>query len=238
MRIRFRFGRKAFFLSAFLFSLMALLPLGLVLRWLSLDDRGFAAREAQGSIWLGAVKEAQFGSVPLGDLQARLRTLPLLIGRARVDLRSSDDESGLKGGLTVSRHAFGIDDVTANLPVGSVFAPLPLAMLDLGDVSARFADGLCGSADGLVKASLAGSAGGLSLPRSLSGEARCDGGALLLPLVSQSGMEGLNIRLFEDGRYRLELVVRPGDDTARQQLVASGFIPAGAGYALRAEGKF
>jgi general secretion pathway protein N len=90
----------------------------------------------------------------------------------------------------------------------------------------------------MVKASLAGEAGGVALPASLSGNVRCDGGALLLPLVSQSGMERLNLRLFEDGRYRVELILRPGDEAARQRLAAAGFTAAGPGLVLRTEGRF
>lgn len=237
-RIRLPVGRSLFFLLAFLFALVALLPLGLAMRWLALDERGFAAREANGSIWLGALKEAQFGSVALGDLEARLRTLPLFIGRARTDVQRVGDSETLKGGVTVSRHAFGLDDVSAALPLGPAFAPLPLASLDLSDVSVHFADGQCASADGLVKAGLSGDSASAALPRGMSGRARCDGGALLLPLLSLSGMERLDIRLFEDGRYRFELGVRPTDDAARQRLAAAGFAPSGAAYVLRAAGKF
>ncbi len=237
MRIRLPLRRSLFFLCAFLFALVALVPSALAIRWLSLDRTGLAAREAQGSIWFGALREARFGAVPIGDVQARLSGLPLLLGRARLDLRSLEGD-GLKGAISVSRHAFGIDDVTAELAAGAALAPMPVAKLSLGDVSAHFADGLCSSANGLVKASLAGEALGAAIPSSFSGEARCDGGALLLPLASQSGMERLDIRLFGDGRYRLELLVRPTDDAARQRLVAAGFGPAGAGLVLRAEGDF
>ena len=44
-----------------------------------------------GQLWLGALKEAQFGAVPLGDVSARLNILPLLLGRARLSL--SRDEA-------------------------------------------------------------------------------------------------------------------------------------------------
>ena len=238
MRFRLPLGRSLFFGCAFLFALIALLPLRLALDWLSLDDRGFAAREARGSIWLGAVSEAQFGTVPLGDLQARLRTLPLFAGRARVDLERRDEASRFEGSATISRHSFGIDDMTARIDLGAALAPLPVASLDLGDVSARFADGLCASAEGLVTASFAGEVGGVSLPGGLSGNARCDEGALLLPLTSPAGMETLNIRLFDDGRYRIELVVRPTDDAMRDRLLAAGFGLTSGGYALTADGEF
>jgi general secretion pathway protein N len=238
MRIRLPLGRALFFVVAFLFALVALLPLRLALDWLALDDRGFAAREARGSIWLGALSEAQFGSVALGDLQARLRTLPLLVGRARVDLERAGEERPLQGSATISRTRFGIDDVTGMVDVGAALAPLPIASVDLGDVTAHFADGLCATAEGMVKATVAGDVAGMSLPAGLSGNARCDQGALLLPLASQSGMEALNLRLWEDGRYQIELAVKPVDDGMRDRLVAAGFMLAPGGYALRLSGEF
>jgi general secretion pathway protein N len=238
MRVRLPLGRTLFFLCAFLFSLLALFPLRLALDWLTLDDRGFAAREAKGSIWLGSLSEAQVGTVALGDLTAQLRTLPLFLGRARIDLARTDDQNPLAGSATVSRHGFGIDDLTARLQIGSALAPLPVGGVDLSDVTAHFADGQCTSAEGLVRADIAGDVGGLTLPGGLSGNARCDRGALLLPLVSQSGMEALNLRLFEDGRYELELAVRPADDAMRDRLIAAGFALGATGYALRSSGRF
>ena len=61
---------------------------------------------------------------------------------------------------------------------------------------------------------------------------------MLLPLVSQSGMEALNVRLYEDGRYRLELAVRPSDDSMRDRLLASGFALTNSGYVLSVSGEF
>ena len=61
MSFRLPFGRGAFFVAAFAFALVALFPLRLAIRWLGLDERGLAAREAEGSVWLGALKEAQLG---------------------------------------------------------------------------------------------------------------------------------------------------------------------------------
>ena len=110
--------------------------------------------------------------------------------------------------------------------------------LELNDVTAHFADGLCTSAEGLVKANVPGDIAGVALPGGLSGNARCDRGALLLPLASQSGMEALNIRLFEDGRYEIELAVKPADDAMRDRLIQSGFALGTNGYALRVRGTF
>lgn len=237
MRVRLPLGRTLFFVCAFLFSLLALLPLRLALDWLATPERGFAAREARGSIWLGSLSEAQIGAVALGDLSAQLRTLPLLIGRARVDLRRTDQADRLTGSATISRHSFGIDDMNARLDIGSALAPLPIGGVDLTDVDAHFDDGLCTAAEGAVRATIAGDIAGFALPGGLAGNARCDRGALLLPLTSQSGTEALNLRMFDDGRYEVELAVRPIDDAMRDRLIAAGFALSANGYALRTSGR-
>lgn len=238
MRIRLPLGRTVFFICALLFALVALLPMRLALDWLGLDAQGLAAREAKGSIWMGSLSEAELGSVALGDLQAGLRTLPLFIGRARVDLVRRDETDPLTGAATVSRHSFGIDDMSAKLAIGSAFAPLPLASLDLTEVTAHFVDGACTQAEGLVRATVAGDIAGVQLPGGLSGNARCDNGALLLPLVSQPGTEALNLRLRGDGTWQVELAVRPVDDAMRDRLVAGGFRLGTSGYVMNATGVF
>lgn len=207
MRLRLRWWRELFFLGTLLFSLVALLPLRFALGWLGFADKGLAAREATGSVWLGALAEARFGNAPLGDVATRLRVLPLLVGRARLDLEQADD--GLRGGVTVSRHGFGIDDASGRIEAPAL-ADLPPPTLDLADLSVRFADGLCVHAEGLVKARFAGELGSVPLNAGFSGEARCDGQALLLPLVGQSGSDRLEVRLFADGRYRIDAALRPG----------------------------
>lgn len=219
MRLRRRWWRQIFFGCALLFSLAALLPLRVALGWLGYADKGLAAREARGSLWLGALTEARFGTVALGDVATRLRLLPLLVGRARLDLQQADD--GLKGAVTVSRHGFGIDDATGTIEAGAL-ADLPPPTLDLTDFSIGFEDGLCVHAEGLVKARFAGELVGVPLTAGFSGEARCDGPAVLLPLVSQAGGDRLDMRLFADGRYRIDVALRPG----------------GLPYSARFEGRF
>jgi general secretion pathway protein N len=238
MRVRLPLGRTLFFVCAFLFSLLALLPLRLALDWLAIDDRGFAAREAQGSIWLGSLSEAQIGTVALGDLTAQLRSLPLFLGRARVDLSRTDEQNPLTGSATVSRHSFGIDDMTARLQLGSALAPLPVGGVDLSDVTAHFANGQCTSAEGLVRADIAGDVGGLTLPgrpvrqcavrpgraAAAAGQPERNGGAEPAPV------RGRPLR----ARTRRP----PVDDAMRDRLIAAGFALGATGYALRSSGTF
>ena len=231
-------GYRLLFGTIFAIALIALLPLRLAAGWVGIGDAGLSAREVRGSVWGGRLSEARIASVPLGDLRAGLDPLPLLAGRARVDLeRPGDDGDVSRGAIGISRHETGIDDVTARLPLGSVFAPLPVAAIDLNDVSVRFRDGLCVFAEGSARATIEGEMAGSVPGGALIGNARCDAGALLLPLVSPSGMARVAVRLSGGGRYRVELLVR-GDEGVRERLLAAGFAPRAGDYGLSVEGVF
>lgn len=192
-----RFGWRPLFLAgALAFAIVALLPLRIALDRLGAGARGLSAREAEGSVWLGLLRGARIGPAPLGDVSARLRILPLLAGRARVDLARAD--GSFSAGLSLARHGGGIDDAKGSLEAG-LAAPLPPLRLSLADVTIRFRDGLCEHAEGRVTAQVAG------LPVALSGEARCEGPALLLPLGGPGGR--LGFRLWANGRYSAEMAL-------------------------------
>ncbi len=230
--------RIAFFTVMFLLALLATLPLRVAAGWLGLDERGLAARAATGSVWSGRLSEAQIGRVPFGDLSARLRALPLLTGTARVALGRPGEADPFEGALTASPGGFGVDGMTGRLRVAALFAPLPIAAIDLEGVSAGFADGQCRRAEGQVRAMLSGEIAGIGLPSGFTGTAACAGDAVLVPLASQTGMERLALRLFADGRYRIDLSVRPTDETMRAALTAAGFTPGEGGFARQIEGRF
>ena len=226
-------GRILFFVGIFLLALIVFMPLSLALSMFGLTAQGLSARSASGTVWSGALSEARVGRVAVGDMFVGLRPLSLLIGRARVDMQSLLGQ----GSLTSTSSGFSVDDVTAKLATARVFAPIPLNELDLTDVSVAFASGKCDKAEGRVRATFAGDIGGLALSQGLSGVARCDGGALLLPLVSQSALERLNLRVQEDGSYRAEFVVRSTDPALATKLGAAGFMTAQGGFVLRVAGK-
>lgn len=245
MRIRLPLGRGLFFLCAFLFALLALLPLRLAADWLGLGASGVAARDAVGSVWGGVFHQAQVRDTPLGDLAARLRALPLLAGRARVELgrneRAVDRAAGagdrFEGAVTVTRNSTAIGDVTARLPLGAQFAPLPVTAIDLSDVSARYVGGLCASAEGAVTIETSGNIAGIALPTSMTGNARCDQGALLVPLAGAGGTEQLDLRFLGADRYRATLTLRPSDPALQQRLALAGFVAANGVYNLSIDGR-
>lgn len=236
-RVRLRTGRAALLGAMLALGMLAFLPLRLALGWLGLGEQGLSARAVTGSVWEGRLTEARFGDLALGDLGAGLSPLRLLIGQARVALEGPGDQAALRGAVTVGRHLLGVDDLSAMVPTGRVFAPLPVTGLALERVSVRFRDGACEAADGRVRADVAGELGGVVLPPSLSGPVRCEGAALLVPLASQAGTEGVTLRVTADGRYRAQLSIRPSDPLAGQRLEQAGFVAGPDGYGLSVEGR-
>lgn len=236
MALLLRARGRLFLLLSFLFSLIALFPLRTAIDMLALHENALSARAIHGAVWLGRIEQLNLAGLPLGDVEARLSPLPLFIGRARMDFVRHGSPDDLKGAVSVSNSSFGIDDVTASIGTGETFAPLPFTRIDLQDVSVRFAKGACIRAQGRVNIGLTLSTT-QAFSSSLSGDAVCNGAALLLALHSQSGMERLNMRVEGNRNYTAELVVRPSDATQAAALVDDGFVPAPGGYLLKLSGQ-
>ena len=239
-RIRLRTGPAALFGGMLLIALIVFLPMRAVLGWAGAGRQGLVAREVEGSIWDARLRDASLGQLPIGDVDARLSPLGLLTGRAVLTLER-DGAIGvppLSARAYVSRHGMGVERATARIGAGALFQPLPVAFLDLADVTIRFRDDQCSEAQGRVTATLAGDVAGVGLPPSVSGDARCDAGALVLPLTGAAGTEGVTLRITGDGRYRAELVMQGGDATTIGRLQAAGFVAGPRGYQLSVEGRF
>ncbi|QUT07725.1 type II secretion system protein N [Sphingobium phenoxybenzoativorans] len=224
-------------LAIFLIALVALFPMRLAFGIFGMDRYGLAARSVTGSIWWGRIGKLSLSDVSLGTVDAGLSPLSLLIGRARIGVSRKDGQADdIEGALTAGFGRIGIDDATGMLPLGAAAAPLPIASADLSDVSVRFSGGLCGAAEGQVRAHLSTQIPGLNLSQGLSGAARCEGPALLLPLVSQSGMEKITLRISPDGRYAAEMRVTTADPALQQALGNQGFAQSDDASVIKVEG--
>ena len=238
--IRLRTRPAILFAGLLLIGLIAFLPMRLALGWAGLGEEGFTAQRVTGSIWDGVIRDAMFGDVALGSLEASVSPLSLIVGRARVavDGRVTGSDGALHGALVSSRTRRGVDRLSGILPTGRAFAPLPVTQLTLDTVSVDFVGDTCTDAEGRVTAALGGDVAGVTLPAQVSGNARCDNGALLLPLASQSGNETITLRVTGAGTYNAALSLVPGDPAAAQKLAALGFVASGSGYRLSVEGRF
>lgn len=239
MKIRLDTRPAVLFGGLALLALIAFLPMRLVLGLVGLGEYGLSARAVTGPVWYGQLIEARIGDLPLGDIRARLSPFQLLIGRARLDLNGAPqgNRPALTGAITTSRYSFGVDDMTGPIPTGPAFAPLPINRLDLEAVSIRFDNGACATAQGRVKAQLSGAMAAMPLPQSMSGNVKCEGGALIVPLVSPAGTEAITLLIRGNGRYRATLDLQTTDPALAQKLGSIGFQPTGTGYRLSIEGQ-
>lgn len=217
---------------------IALLPLRIALGLTGLGDQGISAAQVRGIIWRGRLEALMLGNVSLGTVQAAVSPVQLLVGRIRLDLwRKAGQPDDFAGAFTAGFNQWGIDDVTGGVPIGGAFAPLPVNRLELDDVTVHFAGETCSAAEGKVRARVSGQYAGLNLSQGLGGEAKCDGAALLLPLVSQTGMEQLNLRLWRDGRYTAQLTVKGASGANAGALASVGLSQRGQDYVLNLEGR-
>ena len=239
-RIRLSTGPAALFGAMLVVALLVFLPMRLVLGWAGAGEQGLTARSVSGTIWGSTLREARFGDLAVGDLHAELSLLRLFTGQAAVSLSGAGGVGAppLSGDAFVSRHGYGVGKMTGRLLTGRAFQPLPVTGLDLEDLTVRFEDDKCQSAEGHVRALLAGEVAGIGVPPSVAGNARCDAGALLLPLSGPGGTEVVNLRITGDSRYAAQLAIRPADPIAAQRLEAAGFVNGPGGYTLSVEGRF
>lgn len=221
----------------FALGLLIFLPMRMALGMANLERLGVAARDVRGTVWSGRIEQLMLGNMPLGSVRANLSPIALLMGRARFDIwRRAGAADDISGALTVGIGRMGVDDVTGTVPLGRTFAPLPIGGLVMEDVTAYFTGDRCEHAEGRVRAQLSGQFPGLSLSQGLSGVASCDGEALLLPLVSQSGMEKVNLRIWRSGRYVAEMRVETADAILSDTLTKAGFVGVGGMRVLKIEG--
>ncbi|HWW63225.1 MAG TPA: type II secretion system protein N [Sphingomonadaceae bacterium] len=227
--------RREYFIFAVVFAtaLVLLLPMRLALGWMRLDALGLGVRATGGSVWRGRLEGASLGGMPLGNLSAGLALPPLLVGHARINLH----RDGFDGALGFTWRGAGIDDMTGEIPVAGLLAPLPIAALALSDASVWFEDGRCTRAEGRITAILRGDIAGMALPGGMSGALRCEGGALLLPLASRSGLERFTLSIDACGRYRGRIAIRPTIDGLDAALRGFGFRAVGADYRLTIDGR-
>lgn len=201
---------------------------------------GVTARKVEGVIWDGSIRDLRIGKLAIGDVNARLHFLPLFLGRAKISFSRGDAPfaPGIDGSVTRRPGGISIDNAKASFPVSALFAPLPAESLELQDFSARFTAGRCTDASGNVRLTLANSLPGLDLSNGLLARPRCDRGQLLIPLLSQSAMEHVDIRISGDGIYTATIFLEGDRTEYAAPLALSGFRPVSGGYRMVRKGRF
>lgn len=215
-------------------TVVALLPLQLLVGPLGLVPEGLAAREAEGNLWSGGLRGASWRGRPLGDLRVGLRPLPLLLGRRTFAIHGEE----LSMGMLLGRRR-GVDAMSASMEALAIPGlPAVEADLSFADVALIFSDGRCTRAEGRVQAKLrwAGREGDVAV---LSGIPECAERAVVLPLRSEGSPYRIQaeLRVEGDGRYRLQAVVGDADPDVAALLLQGGFVDAPGGLSRSIDGR-
>lgn len=215
-------------------ALIALTPMGVAASWL-----GASARSSQGVVAIGSLRDAALGRAAIGDINLRLQPTQLFLGRVAFGL-SRGEATGIPGVSGTVGKGFGgvfVEDMTATLDGRAVSDDLEGSDLRLEGLSFQFNGARCTSASGVVRVDMSRTPLANAIKGGLIGNANCSNGDLLLPLLSQSTMEKLVLRLKGDRSYQATLtIMEPSPETATY-LQLAGFQPVAGGYRLVRSGK-
>lgn len=232
---RAKLGLAALFAAALIVSF----PLRLALGWGGADARGLTAREVGGTVWNGWIAQARLGSLPLGDVRAGLRPLPLLLGRREIALARPGATAAPAFAAIVSGGDgwVSLRQVEGQVALADGLGGLPASALGFRDFRLAIGDGRCRDAGGQVSLLLAPVSDLMPGAIALSGTARCDKGALYVPMSGPSGMERLFLRLQADGRWHVDLVLAGLPVEIAGPLLDLGFSARPRGIGISARGR-
>ncbi|HUQ14310.1 MAG TPA: type II secretion system protein N, partial [Novosphingobium sp.] len=185
--------------ALFVAALVIALPMRLALAWAA--PRALTARTVEGTVWSGLIGDMRLGALPVGDVTAGLRPLPLLIARRELSVERLSPAGTAEFSAIVAGGSgwASLRDVQGQVPLGEGFGQLPATALGFRDFHFATEAGRCREADGQISLILAPLSELIPTPVALSGTARCDKGALYVPMSGPSGMEKLFVRLEPDG---------------------------------------
>lgn len=229
---------KIVLLLLLLAAAVATLPLRLAMGAANASG-SLSAREVEGPIWAGAAGDLRAGSLPLGSVHVRLRALPVFLGRAEFAI----DRPAIPGQAAFYAAARGgegwavIKEASGELPIAGNMAPLPVRALTFADFAMEVRGGRCVEASGTV--GIAVSSLGPLLPAEtfLSGPARCEDGALIVPMTGPSGTEKLALTLEPDSTWHADLVLTGLPVEVSAPLLDMGFTGRPGGIGLSASGR-
>lgn len=217
--------------------LIATMPLRLVMAMTGLGDSGVAARQIVGPVWWGGIDALEANGIAFGTVDAWLAPLPLFKGEVRLHIaRNKQLPDDVRGAIFTAFGRHGVRDLDGRLAVSGTFAPLPVSAISATGFSASFASGRCSSASGSLTLFMAAWLPGMNIGNGLSGAAVCDGARLHVPLVSQSGMETVDLRISADGAWEAAIKLATPSAELAAAARATGFQTRNSDYVMTVRG--
>ncbi len=223
-----------------LLLLVILMPLRAALWAVTDSAQGFVtARETRGTIWSGRAFDLQMAGLSFGDVETDLSFWPLLLARGELGMErpAVSGQRGVKATLLSVPGGSGVKAMNGELPVSGPLGNIPVTSWKFENFHARFDGEQCADAGGNVQMMIGpGAWSALNLESGLLAQARCDGKALHLPLLSPSTMEKIDLRIFADGTYEAKATIDTADPEISAMLGLAGFAPISGGYTMTSKG--
>lgn len=216
---------------------IVLFPLRLAISLSDFERIGFSARQVAGTIWYGRIGELHLKSQPLGTLEVSLNPMPLLIGNVSMRFNRMDSPDGPLAGTLVAGSRRGVVDATGRVALGDIFGRLPLAALELENVTVLFRNGRCVEAGGRIRPILSAPLPGITLDPGIAGTVGCDGDRASVRMRSPSGAETIGFTVGASGNYRAWISLRISRPDLAGALSIFGFRPSPQGMTLTVDGR-
>lgn len=203
------------FLTVFIGSLIASVPLGFVLQQAGLKERGVDYRHTAGTIWNGKVHDILVAGQPIGDVSFKTQPLALVGGALAVNLNVDGPAGAGRGKARVGLdRAIMVTDLVADIDVQGLSRLEPRLRQAPARLSATIktlrlsSNGACRAADGTLQTDILKALGGRYAWEGpvLSGTLSCDADQLLVALENQGGEDAIhaNGRIAPGGIYTVD----------------------------------
>lgn len=232
-----RWRWTAWTLGIALLAATATFPLRVALNLTDMSRIGLSARQVAGTIWHGRLGELHLIHRPLGTFEVALSPAALLLGRASMRFHRLEGLDGPLDGRLVVGARRGVVGVTGRVAVGDMFAPLPIAALELRDMTVLFRGGRCVQAGGEIAPIIAIPVMEMSFGSGLRGALRCDGERARVTMVGPGGRERLEFYVHSSGAYRGWISIRGTSSEVALGLSLFGFKPTAQGMTLSVDGQ-
>lgn len=237
-----RFILIGFGVLVFAVSLVTRLPMALAVEKANLP---ITYDTVSGTIWNGSLRGIEVNGQAVGDLSLRLHALSLLTGQAKANLALQGSGVTGSGVISARGRSVRIQNGAAlvalePLRLRDVFGQRLRGQLDADVRELRVSTQGCQVADftvttdALTRSLGAYASGGLDL----SGEGRCEGDALVVPLAGSSPEADVEatLRVEPNGQYITQLKVTPKVSELGSFLTGVGFEQDGGAFIAETRG--
>lgn len=241
-------SRRWYFIVAavgFATAIVAFAPAGLAAVAMRRAAPLAATAGAEGTLWKGRLLGVTYGDIAIGDIDFRLRATSLPLGRAVVDIASTNGALEGAGRLRVTPSALEFGDVSAAFNLGSIrrysFFGVPYqGALSVKAERLRLTNAGCEAESATISTSafdaLSHRWSGGAFP--MEGVIKCQDGALVASLRGEGadGTAELHVRVRPDLSYALTVSAQTRKPDVSRALEFFGFEKGGDGLSYKAVG--